>query len=370
MGNHPLSKSPFSIAIAPDWEEFVAVIRRTHMPRRVHNIELFLDDEVQTAICERYDLQTGLDPNDPFFDLHLQVALQRFLGYDYVTCGLENLPMPTPTIPVEDTADIKRRGGRAFQEEHRGPITNWQEFETYPWPDPQKASTRELEWYSSNLPQDMCIVANGLFGHHAEYLTWLMGYESLCFALYDQRDLVRALADRIMDLSVATLTHTLQFDRVKVVWGSDDMGFRSGTLISPADLREFVLPGHKRMAQMCHAADRPYILHSCGNLSTILPDLIDDVSIDGKHSYEDTIELVTEAKVRYGGRISILGGIDMDFLCRATEEQVRLRVRETLDRCMPGSGYCLGTGNTVANYVPLTNYLVMLDEGRRYTSAT
>ena len=32
----------------------------------------------------------------------------------------------------------------------------------------------------------------------------------------------------------------------------------------------------------------------------------------------------------------------------------------------PGGGYCLGTGNSVANYIPLANYLAMLDEGRRY----
>jgi uroporphyrinogen decarboxylase len=213
----------------------------------------------------------------------------------------------------------------------------------------------------------MCIIAGGLFGHFAEYLTWLMGYETLCYALYDQRDLVQAIADRMLELSVATLKHTLQFERVKIVWGSDDMGFRSGTLISPADLREFVLPGHKRMAQMCHDAGRPYILHSCGNLSTIMEDLIDEVCIDGRHSYEDTIELVTVAKQRWGNRIALLGGIDLDFLCRAAEDQLRRRVRDTLDTCMPGGGYCLGTGNTVANYIPLENYLAMMDEGRKWS---
>ena len=72
------------------------------------------------------------------------------------------------------------------------------------------------------------------------------------------------------------------------------------------------------------------------------------------------------AKRRWGGRLSLIGGIDMDLLCRSTEADVRRRVRETLDICLPGGGYCLGTGNTVANYVPLDNYLAMLDEGRRY----
>ena len=162
------------------------------------------------------------------------------------------------------------------------------------------------------------------------------------------------------------LTRILEFDRVEIVWGSDDMGFKTGPLIGPDDLREFVLPGHKKMAAMAHAAGKPYLLHSCGNLESIMEDLIEDVKIDAKHSFEDTIEDVRDLKPRYGDRIALLGGIDLDFLCRADEDAVRARVRDTLDVCQPGGGYCLGTGNSVANYIPLNNYLAMLDEGRRY----
>jgi len=211
----------------------------------------------------------------------------------------------------------------------------------------------------------MCIIG-GLTGHFAELITWLMGYETLCYALHDDRTLVKAIADRLYEFYEADVRHLLQFERVKMVWGSDDMGFKSGTLISPDDLREFVLPGHKLMAEMSHAAGRPYILHSCGNLAEIIPDLIDDVKIDGKHSFEDNIERVEELKDTYGQRIALLGGIDVDFLCRSDENAVRARVRRTLDKCLPGGGYCLGTGNSVANYIPLANYLAMVDEGRRY----
>jgi hypothetical protein len=181
-------------------------------------------------------------------------------------------------------------------DEHRGPITTWAEFEAYPWPDPATATTRSLEFYQRHLPDDMCIIAGGGFGHFAEHLNWLMGYETMCYALYDQRDLVRALADKLLVMQEAILRTILQFDRVKVVWGSDDMGFRTGTLISPNDLREFVLPGHKRMAEMAHERGLPYLLHTCGKMEAIMPDLIDDVKIDARHSFEDVIEPVIEAK--------------------------------------------------------------------------
>ncbi|MFP3896371.1 MAG: hypothetical protein ACLFV5_06000 [Anaerolineales bacterium] len=74
-----------------------------------------------------------------------------------------------------------------------------------------------------------------------------------------------------------------------------------------------------------------------------------------------------EAYEKYGDRIAIFCGIDVDFLCRAGAEAIRRRVRRTPDACLPGGGYCLGTGNSVANYIPLENYLSMVDEGRKYT---
>jgi uroporphyrinogen decarboxylase len=254
-------------------------------------------------------------------------------------------------------------------EERTGPITSWDEFERYPWPSPETASSEGLEWLERNLPDDMCVVAMGGFSQFAEHLTWLMGYTTLCYALHDDRALVKAIADRLLEISRVVLGRLLEFERVKVVWASDDMGFRSGTLISPHDLRQFVLPSHQEMAAMAHGAGRPYLLHSCGRLEAIMADLIEEVGIDGKHSFEDTIEDVRDAKSLYGRRIALLGGIDVDFLCRASEEEIRLRVRATLDICHPGGGYCLGTGNSVANYIPLQSYLTMLDEGRRYGAA-
>jgi len=359
-------KSPFSVAVKPDWEGFIGCIRREGTPSRVHIIELFLDLEVQAAICERFGLLEGLRPEDEYYEQKRILALYRFLGFDYIRCGLEGMDFVSKRATVEDTAALSRAGGRSYVDERTGPITNWEEFERYPWFDARKATTRALEWFEKNLPDDMCIVGGGGFGHFAEGLLWLMGYETLCYALADQRDLVKAIADRLVENYRISVRRILEFGRVKAMWGSDDMGFRTGPLISPEDLREFVLPGHRLMAEASHEAGRPYLLHSCGNLSSIMEDLIEEVKIDAKHSFEDVIEPVTESKEKYGERLTLLGGIDVDFLCRADEEQVRERVRETCAKCLPGGGYCLGSGNSVTNYIPVGNYLAMLDEGRKF----
>jgi uroporphyrinogen decarboxylase len=362
----PHYETPFNTEVKPDWEAFKACIMRQRTPRRVHHIELFLDHEIKMEIAKRYHLYDTLDPQKEAFSFECEIAIQRFLGFDYVRQGVDALDMQLNRVSTEDTADLQRSNGRSYIDEKTGPITNWDEFEQYPWPKPEAVTTKALEWYEKNLPDDMCVIGSGGFAHFAEYLTWLMGYETLCFALYDQRDLVKAIADKLITLYTYVLNLILQFDRVKIIWGSDDMGHKTGPMIGPDDLREFVLPGHKIMAEMAHQAGKPYLLHSCGNLSIIMDDLINDVKIDAKHSFEDTIEDVRDLKSTIGTRIALLGGLDVDFLCRTDSETIRKRVRNTLDVCIPGGGYCLGTGNSVANYIPLNNYLSMVDEGRNY----
>jgi uroporphyrinogen decarboxylase len=351
----------------PDWSGLLDNILRRGTPKRVFLAELFMDPEVEDAIAARFDLASGFDASDPHYKDHVHMAVWRFCGYDYIPVDLSDFEPSAPRLAADDTAGLARSGGRLFVNEQSGPIATWDDLERFHWPETSPGLADRLEWFSTHAPDDMCLIAWGGFGSYAEWLSSLFGYEGLCYALYDNRDLVRACSDRLRRFGQGILQQVLGYERVKLVWASDDMGFKTGPLISPADMREFVLPSHKALASMTHAAGRPYLLHSCGDLSSLLDDLIDDVHIDAKHSFEDTIGDVRVAKGTYGRRVALLGGIDVDFLCRASEPAIRRRVRETLDICLPGGGYCLGTGNSVANYIPLENYLTMIDEGLLYS---
>ena len=88
-----MTSSPFDRPAAPDWEGFLKCITRKGEPERVHPIELFLDAEVKDAVCERFDLTADLDRGDPWYEQKREIALQRFLGYDYVLAGLKGLEM-------------------------------------------------------------------------------------------------------------------------------------------------------------------------------------------------------------------------------------------------------------------------------------
>jgi len=110
---------PFAVEVNPNWRGLVDCIMRRGTPERVHHIELFLDGEVQRAIAERYGVFEHLDPNDPDYALRAQFTLQRFWGYDYVRCGLDDFDTPLSRMAIEDTAGLARDGGREYMEEHR-----------------------------------------------------------------------------------------------------------------------------------------------------------------------------------------------------------------------------------------------------------
>ncbi|MCY2932506.1 MAG: hypothetical protein NTV86_24035 [Planctomycetota bacterium] len=138
-------------------------------------------------------------------------------------------------------------------------------------------------------------------------------------------------------------------------------------------IRKHFLPWHKKYAAMAHAAGRRYYLHSCGQVGAIMDDLIDDVKIDAKHSYQDAVTPAAEAKKRWGGRIAILGGVDVDKLTRLGPEDLRRYVRGVIDACAPGGRgvsrgggrFAVGSGNSVPSYVPVESYLTMVDEALR-----
>jgi len=360
-------KSPFTKPIRLDGEGLMRAIRREGDLDRVYFVDLYVDWEIQKAIGERYGIWEDIDPADPWARWKKEIAYQRFVGYDWVNGWIGGMDWPLPGHFVKDTSGLERDGGRRFIELHTGPIQNWEDFEKYPWPSLETADLSEMEWLNKNLPDDM-VLFSPRGGHNFEFISMLMGYESLCYALVENRELVKAICDRLDDYFTGFAKIACQFDRVTAHWGTDDWGFRTGTLISPDDLREFIIPGHQHVAEMAHSCGKSYLLHCCGQIEDVMPDILNVVKADVRHSFEDTILPVTDAKKKWGDQIALFGGIDMDFICRATPEQIRKRVRETLDVCQPGGGYCLGTGNSVANYIPVENYLAMLDEGRLYGS--
>ena len=63
-----------------------------------------------------------------------------------------------------------------------------------------------------------------------------------------------------------------------------------------------------------------------------------------------------------GDRLCVIGNIDLSYtLTRGTPEEVAEEVKQRLKDVAPGGGYCLGSSNTIPDYVPPENYIAMVE---------
>ena len=330
----------------------MANLRREGTPARVFYFEHGINGNIQAALAERYSLWTGI-PACGDGAIRRSLALHRFLGHELFRIFP---PGGRVVVPKLDNA---------WTEGVRGVVSTWQELETFAWPDPRAVDLTCMEQVEALAPANMR-------AFHVmdiwEAARGLMGFETLCIALYEDPKLVKAIFARVGEFVLSMARMLCDFEFYGAVYIGDDLGHKTGTMISPDHIREFVLPWHRRVAKLAHEKGKLFLFHSCGDMYALIDDYIKTVGIDAKHSFENNVLPVDQAKARYGDRLSLLGGMDVDFLARATPLAVRERTRGILAACQPGGGYCLGSGNWVTDYIPAENYLAMLAEARQFGS--
>ena len=251
-------------------------------------------------------------------------------------------------------------GERAYIQADSHTIASREDFEKYPWPDMSQIDYSQLETMKGLLPEGMMAIAS--FSGILENVMWLLGYEGISLLIYDDEQLVIDMFEAVATRIIEYLGACASFETVGAIQLADDMGFKTQTMLSPELLRKWLFPWHKKLVDAVHEHKKPIILHSCGNLTEIMDDVI-CCGWDARHSFEDAIEPIWEAKARYGEHVAVLGGFDIDKISRMSERDVRLHTRFLVERCADGGGWALGTGNSVASYVPVDNFLAMLEEG-------
>ena len=238
-------------------------------------------------------------------------------------------------------------------------ITDRESFKKYVWPVVEDSDYEVLASVAPEIPAGMKLIVPGP-GGVLENIIRIVGYDNLCMMLYDDPELAQEVTDNIGSRLVRHYEIVGKYDTVGAMISNDDWGFRSQPMLSPDDMKKYIIPWHVKITEAIHSYGKPAILHSCGNQESLMESIIDVCKYEGKHSYEDTIEPVEAAYERWGSRIAILGGIDLDFVCRKTPEEVYQRSKAMLERAEKHGGYALGSGNSIPEYVPQENYFAMI----------
>lgn len=362
----------------PDINRFIEIMKGNIIPDKPPIVEYLIDNVLMRPILEEMIGRQWVETSDKTeymggqmdFSkenrkrinawLDNQIASWYHMGYDFIRMEA-SLYLPAISMPIKDTTKGIAIQNRAWQDEHIGVIRTWKDFENYKWPKITEENFYIHNYISSHLPEGMGFItchAGGVY----EHVSRLMSYEGLCFTLIDNPELFGIVTDRLGSIIYEYYKYLLKIENISIIFQGEDFGYNNQTLISPKDIRKYFLPWHKKYADLCHKNNKLYFLHSCGKIDSIMEDLINDVKIDAKHSFKDKSSPIIEAKKLYGQRISLLGGVDIDKLARFKPEELRKYVREIIDKCAPGGRFAIGSGNSITSYIPIENYLTMLDE--------
>jgi uroporphyrinogen decarboxylase len=339
------------MSFQPDYRHMLAVMsnqRPARLPVYEHKIDVSIMERI---LGEPFaDLEKGDDSDlAAFFAQYCR--FYREMTYDTVSYEV------TISRLLPDHGAIY--GGRP------GPIQTRADFERYPWdeiPDRYwEVAGRKFEALGAAMPPGMKAlggVGNGVL----ELSEDLVGFEHLAYVMADDPALFADLFRKIGDLMV-TIWETFLTrygEPFAVCRFGDDLGFKTSTLVSPTIIRQHIIPQYQRVISLIRAAGKPFLWHSCGKIFSVMDDVI-ALGINAKHSNEDTIAPFDEWITRYGDRIGLLGGIDVDILCQCPPDDIFEQVVDKGRRFRDmARGYALGSGNSIPDYVPPEGYLAMV----------
>ena len=210
----------------------------------------------------------------------------------------------------------------------------------------------------------------GWWGLFFERPWGLRGMQNVMIDYYEHPEKVHRLHDALCTLYEGLIRRAAKELGPDGFWTSDDLGNQRQLMMKPEHFRELLKPYYVRVGRACEEAGMHFWLHSCGNNTEVLDDLIEA----GVHVFHPVQKHTMDEKAvaaRFGDRLTFLVGFDVQHMLQeGTPDEVRAEVRhliETFDR--QDGGMCLAAGNGIVGGTPFENIVAFLDEAVRYGAA-
>ncbi|MBS1213517.1 MAG: hypothetical protein H6R26_2134 [Proteobacteria bacterium] len=171
--------------------------------------------------------------------------------------------------------------------------------------------------------------------------------------------------DRLVEVHMPNLERFLSEvgPYIDIIVFGDDLGMQTGPQISPRTYREFFKPRHALMWRRAkQLADVKVMLHCCGGVRELLPDLI-DAGLDAINPVQISCRGMDAAALKrdFGRDIVFWGGgaDTQSILAQGTPSQVTDHVRRQLEIWRPGGGFVFQQVHNIMANVPPENIVAM-----------
>jgi uroporphyrinogen decarboxylase len=190
----------------------------------------------------------------------------------------------------------------------------------------------------------------------------VMGHENLLVNFVTDPDLVLE-----MSMTYARLTVDLQkilFEREGPpdgIWYYEDLGFKERPFISPEMYRNLIKPAHVYTNYYAKSLGLPVIMHSCGFIEPLLPDMI-DAGIDCLQVIEVKagMDLLKLHKI-YGSKIAFMGGIDVRAIYTNDFEIINAELESKIPIVKQGFNYIVHSDHSIPKTVNYETYRYFIE---------
>lgn len=196
----------------------------------------------------------------------------------------------------------------------------------------------------------------------------LRGQEQAFVDLIENPEIAHYCLGMLFDLAYEDTVRTFERipGRVTLSYIAEDMGGQTDLMISVRHIREFLLPGMKRMIDLVHSAGAYVFHHNDGSCWRIIPDLI-DLGIDLLNPLQWRCPGMERERLKkeFGPKVVLHGGMDNQYtLPFGTVEDVRREVEDNLRILGDGGGYILAPCHNIQANTPPENVVAMYEVAR------
>ena len=192
---------------------------------------------------------------------------------------------------------------------------------------------------------------------------WMRGMENFFMDLHTEPVFCEELLDGLMEVCLGVVDRLLADygDRIDAIGMSEDYGTEKSLMINPEIWRRFIRPRIARIAERIHQGGKHVYIHSCGNVTQVIPDLV-DIGVDMLQPIQPEAMNIFELKKEFGRDLCLVGGISTQkTLPFGTPQEVCDEVRRCLDIMAKGGGYIMAPAKSIMPGVPVENAVALLD---------
>ena len=192
----------------------------------------------------------------------------------------------------------------------------------------------------------------------------LMGEENLSIAYYEDPELVHDIITTVSDTAFKVYERVCDKITVDNLFIHEDMAGKSGPLIGPIQIEEFLKPYYTRIWGLLSShGTRLFSQDSDGNMNAVIDSFI-DCGVNIMYPFEPAAGMdMVEARKKYGNRLAVKGGIDKHVL-RRSKEEIRNELEYKLQPLMREGGTVFALDHRIPNGTPIENYRYYVDTAR------